>query len=88
MPLLRLQNGDMPSQAIEITKKRKVQRITIPLVKRLFTLKEAGHYLGRSEYSVRSLIWSGGLPVVKHGKKQWVDIVDLDLFIERNKIQS
>lgn len=59
--------------------------------KRLFTLKEAGVYLGRSEYSVRTMIWSGILPVVKNpngadsGKKQWIDIVDMDKFIDRNK---
>ena len=75
----------MASQTPEITKKRKAQRINIPFLKRLYTLKEAGVYLGRSEYSVRSLIWSGGLPVVKHGKKQWVDLKDMDTYIERNK---
>lgn len=88
---MQLQNSDMPSQPTEITKKCKAQRITIPFAKRLYTLREAGVYLGRSEYSVRSLIWSGALPVVKNpgdtdsGKKQWVDILDLDLFIERHK---
>ena len=75
----------MPSQPTEITKKRKAQRINNPFTKRLYTLKEAGQYLARSEYSIRSLIWAGLLPVVKHGKKQWVDIMDMDLFIERNK---
>ncbi|MBN1843077.1 MAG: helix-turn-helix domain-containing protein [Deltaproteobacteria bacterium] len=75
----------MPSQPTEITKRKKAQRISNPFAKRLFTLREAGLYLGRSEYSVRTLIWSGTLPVVKHGKKQWVDIVDMDTFIEKNK---
>ena len=70
---------------------KKTRGITNPLRKRLYTLKEAGVYLGRSEYSVRTLIWNGALPVIKNpgndqqGKKQWVDILDLDLFIERNK---
>lgn len=88
---MQLQNGDVPTQPAEITKKRKAQRTMSPVVKRLFTLREAGQYLGRSEYSVRSLIWSGALPVVKNpgdkqnGKKQWVDILDLDTFIQRNK---
>jgi hypothetical protein len=75
----------MPAQATEITKNKKARRTTNPLSKRLYTLKEAGAYLGRSEYSVRTLIWNGILPVVKNGKKQWVDIVDMDRFIERNK---
>lgn len=70
---------------------QKAQRISSPFAKRLYTLKEAGVYLGRSEYSVRTLIWNGVLPVVKNpngadsGKKMWVDVLDLDLFIERNK---
>jgi len=66
---------------------KKAQRIASPFSphKRLYTLAEAGGYLGRSVYSVRTLIWAGKIPIVKDGKKQWVDIVDLDLFIERNK---
>lgn len=75
----------MGSQRTEIAKNKKAQRISSPFTKRLFTLKEAGLYLGRSEYSIRSLIWSGILPVVKHGKKQWVDIVDMETYIDRNK---
>jgi len=62
------------------------------LGKRLFTLKEAGIYLGRSEYAVRTLIWAGELPVIRNpggednnGKKQWIDIRDMDRFIEKSK---
>lgn len=35
------------------------------LEKRLCTLKEAANYLGRSDWSVRELIWSGRLPIVR-----------------------
>ena len=67
---------------------KKAQGISKPLGlhKRLFTLAEASTYLGRSIYSIRSLIWGGKLPVVKDGKKQWVDILDMDQFIEQNKM--
>jgi hypothetical protein len=81
----------MALQHTEIKAKKKGQGISNPSFKRLYTLKEAGFYLGRSEYSVRTLIWNGLLPVIKNpggdqdGKKQWVDIQDMDLFIERNK---
>jgi hypothetical protein len=70
---------------------KKAQRISNPSFKRLYTLREAGFYLGRSEYSVRTLVWNGDLPVIKnpggdqHGKKQWVDVADMDSFIEKNK---
>ena len=55
--------------------------------KRLFTLKEAAEYLGRSEWGMRTLIWSREIPVVKinGGRKIFVDVNDLNAFIERYK---
>ena len=57
------------------------------LCKRLFTLKEAAKYLGRSEWSMRELIWTGEIPVVRveGGRKIFLDIQDLNKFIDRNK---
>ncbi len=54
-------------------------------VKRLYTLKEAAAYLGRTVDGLREVIWAGKLPVVRDGRKQWVDIRDLDAFVERFK---
>ena len=64
------------------------QRICNPLGKRLYTLKEAAQYLGRSEWSMRELIWAGEVPVVKGAgrSKQYLDINDLDAYVNRNKI--
>jgi excisionase family DNA binding protein len=58
-----------------------------PVKKRLFTLKEAAEYLGRSEWGMRELIWAGKLPVVRTegGRKIFLDIEDLNEFITRNK---
>ena len=55
--------------------------------KRLYTLKESAEYLGRSEWSMRELIWSGSIPVVKteRARKIFLDIEDLNNFIDRNK---
>jgi hypothetical protein len=81
----------MNPEALTNKGSKKAQGIGNPSFKRLYTLKEAGFYLGRSEYGVRTLIWNGDLPVIKNpggdqnGKKMWLDIKDLDLFIERNK---
>ena len=75
----------MSSKTLTNKGSKKAHRISNPFAKRLYTLKEAGHYLGRSEYSVRTLIWNGVLPVVRHGKKQWVDVTDMDAFISQNK---
>ena len=64
---------------------KKAQGIEYPLHKRLFDLKEAATYLGRPVFSVRGLIWKGALPVIKDGRKLYLDIVDMDGYIERNK---
>lgn len=62
------------------------QGTTYPLHKRLFDLREAAHYLGRPVFSVRTLIWQGSLPVVKEGRKMYLDILDLDEYVNRNKM--
>lgn len=66
---------------------QKAQGIHNPLSKRLFTLKEAAVYLGRSVWSVRDLVWKRILPVIKEpgARKYYLDISDLDAFIEKNK---
>jgi len=71
-------------QSQSITKARGIGN---PMVKRLFTLKEAAEYLGRSEWSMRDLIWARKIPVVRQegGRKIFLDIKDLDSFVERNK---
>ena len=55
--------------------------------KRLYTVKEAAEYLGRSEWGMRELIWAGEIPVVRQegGRKIFLDIKDLMEFIEKNK---
>jgi excisionase family DNA binding protein len=66
---------------------KKAHGISGPLTKRLYTVKEAAEYLGRSEWGMRELIWAGKIPVVKveGGRKIFLDILDLMGFIERNK---
>jgi excisionase family DNA binding protein len=61
--------------------------ILSPVRKRLYTLKEAAEYLGRSEWGMRELIWAGRIPVVRPagGKKIFLDIEDLNRFITQNK---
>jgi excisionase family DNA binding protein len=66
---------------------KKAQGICNPMSKRLYTLKEAAEYLGRSEWSMRELIWAGSIPVVRTegGRKIFLDIEDLNDFINQNK---
>jgi len=57
--------------------------------KRLYTLKEAAQYLGRTDWSMRELIWAGTIPIVRtdSGRKIYLDKVDLDNFIDKNKTE-
>lgn len=53
--------------------------------KRLYTVPEAAYYLGRSVDAVYEMIWAGKIPYVKDGKRNLIDIKDLDAFIEQYK---
>lgn len=59
----------------------------LPLNKRLYDLKEAAVYLGRPVFSVRTLIWNGALPVIKDGRKFYLDIHDMNEYVEKNRIR-
>ncbi len=61
-------------------------RIDDPLP-RLMTIKQASCFLGLSTWAIRERIWAGQLPVITFpgGKKQYLDRIDLDGFIQRNK---
>jgi excisionase family DNA binding protein len=69
------------------TELKRAQRLCNPLGKRLFTIKEAAQYLGRSVWGVRDLIWSQTIPVIKQAgcRKMYLDRNDMDAFIEKNK---
>jgi len=38
-------------------------------VKRLYNLKEAAVYLGRTVWAVRGMLWAGKMPYVRDGKR-------------------
>ena len=56
-----------------------------PLRKRLLTVKEASIYLGRSIPAIRELIWAGKLPIVRPDRRVFLDINDIDKWIEQHK---
>ncbi len=55
--------------------------------KRLLTVEEAAVYLGRTKEAVQHLIAAGKLPTVKSDRRVFLDIKDLDQWIEQSKIQ-
>ncbi len=52
---------------------------------RLFSVEDGAAYLGRSVHSVRHLIASGKLPVVKMDQRLFLDLQDLDRIIAESK---
>ncbi len=65
---------------------RRGEEISYRIPKRLFTLKEAAVYLGRGLHGVRDMVWKGEVPVVRSGRKMFVDIADLEAWVSRNKM--
>ena len=53
--------------------------------KRLFSVKEAAVYLGRSDCALREMIWAGKLPYVKLDRRIFLDVKDLADLIEKHK---
>ena len=53
--------------------------------KRLYSIKELVAEIGATEWFWRSQIWDGQLPYVQVGRKMFVDQVDIENFIDRNK---
>jgi excisionase family DNA binding protein len=70
----------------DFKKAKMTQGISKPLPKRLYTLPEAARYLGRTLWSMRELVWAGKLPIVRDGKRIFVDINDLELYVTKNKM--
>ena len=69
----------------------KAQRIENPvrqgLEKRLYSIKEASVYLGRSVWAVREMLWAGKMPYIKDGRRILLDIHDMNKWIEQSKTQ-
>jgi excisionase family DNA binding protein len=65
----------------------KAQRITNPqAIKRLYSVKEASVYLGRSVWAVREMLWAGKMPHLKDGRRILVDLRDMDAWIDKSKV--
>jgi len=79
----------MGTDEINSTKNQGVKRaqgICNPLSKRLYTLPEAAKYLGRTLWSMRELVWAGKIPIVKDGKRIFINFNDLESYISKNKM--
>lgn len=70
----------MSTQGISNPVRQKVE-------KRLYSIKDASVYLGRSVWSVREMIWAGKIRYIKDGRRIFLDIHDMEAWVERNKTQ-
>jgi len=70
-----------------IIQKKTAQGIGNPISPRLLPLKDAAQYLGLTVWAIRERIWAGQIPVIQFpgGRKQYIDIQDIELFIQKNK---
>ena len=56
-----------------------------PVKPRLLTAGQAAVYMGRTKEAVQHMISSGKLPTVRSDRRVFLDIRDLDAWIEENK---
>jgi len=70
-----------------INRKITAQGIHNPISPRLLALKDATNWLGLTVWAMRERIWAGDIPVVQFpgGRKQYIDVHDLEAFINTNK---
>jgi len=59
-----------------------------PLPRRLYDLEAISGHLGIPVHTVRELLWRGDLAYVRIGRRQYVDIKDVDGLIEQNKVRE
>ena len=53
--------------------------------KRLYSIPEAGQYLGRTVWAVREMVYAGKIPYIRDGRRVLLDVFDMDRWIEENR---
>lgn len=76
----------MASETHNIATPPETQRINSPVRQRLLTIKEAAIYLGRGVDSLREMLYRHELKCIQKGRgKVWLDLRDLDAWIDEHK---
>ena len=77
----------MAMQVTENIDNNKTQGIHSPVRQRLLSLRQAAQYLGRGEDSMREMIYGHVFQIIQLGgkSKMWLDLQDLDRWVEDNK---
>ncbi len=72
------------TRARVVTSSKRPPKIPPP-PRRLYDLEGTGAYLGIPVHTVREMIHRGDLPCVRIGRRQYLDIRDVDQFIDQAK---
>ncbi|HEY4776225.1 MAG TPA: excisionase family DNA-binding protein [Candidatus Acidoferrales bacterium] len=56
-----------------------------PLTPRLLSKKDAAIYLGCTFWALRDVVWAGELKAIRIGKRDCIDRVDLNAWVEKRK---
>ena len=77
---------DALADRVAIKVRQELNQTGNPAVKpRLLTAEQAGVYLGRTKEAVEHMIAGGKLPVVRADRRIFLDVRDLDRWIDANK---
>jgi excisionase family DNA binding protein len=57
------------------------------LQQRLYSVEHAAIYLGTTAWGVREMYYDEKIPCVRNGRRVFLDVKDMDAWIERNKTQ-
>jgi excisionase family DNA binding protein len=61
---------------------------TAPVRPRLLTVEQAATYLGRTKDAIQHMVSAGKIAVVKSDRRVFLDVRDLEVWIEANKQQG
>ena len=78
--------GRLDRARVVTSSARPAKAPTLP--RRLYDIEAVGAYLGIPPWTVREMIWRGDLPYVKIGRRQYLDIRDVDQFIDQAKTRE
>ena len=78
--------GRLDRARVTLTPVRSPKGSALP--RRLYDINAVGAYLGIPTWTVREMIWRGDLPYVRIGRRQYLDIRDVDQFIDQAKTRE
>jgi excisionase family DNA binding protein len=87
-----MQNGfnldaliDALAERVAVKVAERTQQGSAPVKPRLLTVEQAAVYIGRTKEAVQHMISSSKLPSVRSDRRVFVDVLDLDAWIQDNK---